>query len=54
MKKWRCIICNFIYDEQEGIPDHGIDPGTSWQDVPENWKCPDCGAQKKDFDMEEI
>lgn len=54
MKKWRCIICNFIYDERVGMPEHGFAAGTRWQDIPESWTCPDCGAQKKDFDMEEI
>jgi len=54
MKRWRCIICDFVYDEREGIPDQGIAAGTRWQDVPDSWICPDCGAQKKDFDMVEF
>lgn len=49
MRKWRCIICNHIYDEAEGDPDSGIPPGTKMEDVPDDWCCPDCGAEKADF-----
>jgi rubredoxin len=51
MKKWKCIVCGFIYDEAKGLPDEGIAPGTRWQDVPEDWSCPDCGTLKSDFEM---
>jgi rubredoxin len=51
MKKWQCIVCGFIYDEAEGIPDEGIAPGTAWGDIPDTWECPDCGATKDDFEM---
>jgi len=54
MKKWQCIICGFIYDEAEGLPESGIAPGTQWNDIPDNWECPDCGAVKEDFEMVEI
>jgi rubredoxin len=53
-KKWRCLICDYIYDEEQGWPSDGIEPGTRWADVPESWTCPDCGASKADFQMEEI
>ena len=53
-KTWMCVVCGLIYDEQEGWPDEGIAPGTRWQDVVENWSCPDCGASKDDFEMIEI
>ena len=53
-KTWRCVVCGLIYDEQEGWPEEGIAPGTSWQDVDDNWSCPDCGASKEDFEMIEI
>ena len=53
-KKFMCLICGFIYDEAQGIPDKGIDPGTRWDDVPLSWRCPDCGAGKEDFEMIEI
>jgi rubredoxin len=48
--KYECVICGFIYDEAEGLPDDGIPPGTRWADVPEDWECPDCGISKADFD----
>ena len=54
MKRYLCLICGLIYDEADGWPDDGIEPGTKWEDVPENWACPDCGAGKEDFDMIEI
>ena len=54
MKKWECIICGLIYDEAEGWPDDGIKPGTRWDDVPNDWICPDCGVRKDDFEMTEI
>ncbi len=54
MKKWRCLVCDLIYDEAEGWPDDGIPPGTRWEDVPEDWVCPYCGVGKEDFDMVEI
>jgi rubredoxin len=54
MKKWQCVVCGFIYDEAEGWPEDGIEPGTRWDDVPEDWVCPDCGVGKEDFEMIEI
>jgi rubredoxin len=54
MKKWQCVICGFIYDEAQGLPDEGIAPGTRWADIPSDWLCPDCGAAKADFEMIEL
>lgn len=54
MKKWLCIVCGWIYDEAKGWPDDGIAPGTKWEDVPEDWLCPDCGVGKSDFEMLDI
>ncbi|MGB1580586.1 MAG: rubredoxin [Nevskiales bacterium] len=54
MKKWECLVCGWIYDEAEGLPEEGIAPGTKWEDIPDDWTCPDCGAGKSDFDMVEI
>ena len=51
MSKWECIVCGLIYDEKEGWPDDGIAPGTKWEDVPEDWLCPDCGVGKEDFEL---
>ena len=50
-KKYECVICGFIYDEAEGLPDDGFPPGTLWKDIPEDWECPDCGIGKADFDL---
>jgi len=54
MKKWRCTVCDWVYDEIQGCPEEGLAPGTAWHDIPEDWLCPDCGMGKDDFDMEEI
>ena len=53
-KTWMCVICGFIYDEKEGLPEDGIDPGTRWEEIPDSWQCPDCDATKIDFEMIEI
>ena len=45
MHKWQCLACNFIYDEAEGWEDDGIPPGTRWEDVPDDWTCPECGIE---------
>ena len=54
MKRYMCVICGFIYDEEKGWPEDGIAPGTRWEDVPPNWVCPECGARKEDFEMVEV
>ena len=51
MKKWICTICSYVYDETLGDPDGGIAPGTKWEDIPEGWTCPVCGATKSDFEI---
>ena len=53
MKKWQCVVCGLIYDEAKGWPEEGIEAGTRWEDVPEDWLCPDCGVGKLDFEMSE-
>lgn len=53
-KKWECIVCGWIYDEEQGLPEEGIEPGTAWDDIPDDWVCPDCGVGKEDFEMIEI
>ena len=50
-RSWICTVCGFEYHEAEGWPDEGIAPGTRWEDVPEDWCCPDCGVGKADFEM---
>lgn len=53
MGKYLCSICGYIYDEAKGIPEAGLAPGTLWEDVPENWLCPLCGATKDAFDRKD-
>ncbi len=53
-KKYMCVVCGWIYSEEEGAPDEGIAPGVYWEDVPDDWVCPDCGATKEDFEMLEM
>lgn len=50
MKKWRCTICEHIYDPAVGDPENGIAPGTPFEQVPDTWICPECGATKADFE----
>jgi len=50
MKKWICVICGFIYDEAEGLPEHGIAPGTRFEDLDADWVCPECGSPKDAFE----
>ena len=54
MKRWQCVVCGFVYDEAEGLPEEGIAPGTAWVDIPADWQCPDCGVSKDDFEMVEV
>ncbi len=54
MRKWICTVCGFIYDEAEGLPEEGIMPGTLWEDIPEDWQCPECSVGKEDFEMVEL
>lgn len=46
---YRCGPCGFTYSERAGLPDEFIEPGTRWEDVPEDFACPDCGSPKDDF-----
>ena len=54
MNKYQCLTCGYVYDEALGEPVDGIPPGTRWEDVPEDWVCPECGTPKSDFDMVEV
>ena len=49
MAKYVCSVCGYVYDEAKGIPEAGIAPGTAWENLPENWVCPLCGATKDEF-----
>lgn len=50
MKSYECIACGYIYDPAEGDPIGGIEPGTSFEDLPDDWVCPDCGLGKEEFE----
>ena len=53
MKKYRCKVCGWIYDEAKGDPDNGIAPGTRFEDLPSEFICPLCGAPKEEFEVVE-
>ncbi|MBU0764522.1 MAG: rubredoxin [Bacteroidetes bacterium] len=44
MNKYKCLVCGYIYDEAKGDPKNGVDPGTLYDDIPEDWQCPVCDA----------
>jgi rubredoxin len=50
MKRYQCTLCDYIYDPAEGDPDNDIAPGTPFEELPDDWTCPDCGAAKEDFE----
>lgn len=51
MSAYRCPVCEFVYDEDTGVPREGFPAGTAWADVPDDWPCPDCGVREKlDFE----
>ncbi|HHT9130437.1 MAG TPA: rubredoxin [Candidatus Brocadiaceae bacterium] len=50
MSKWECRVCGYIYDPERGDPDNGVKPGTTFENLPEDWVCPACGASKDLFD----
>ncbi|MBE6610089.1 MAG: rubredoxin [Ruminococcaceae bacterium] len=49
MKKYVCEVCGWEYDEAKGDPEHGIAPGTKFEDLPEDFECPLCGVGKEEF-----
>ena len=50
MANWECLVCGYIYEEENGDPDSGIAPGTKFEDLPDDWVCPMCGASREDFE----
>ncbi|MBP7050852.1 MAG: rubredoxin [Phycisphaerae bacterium] len=48
--KYKCVLCGYIYDPAVGDPDNGVEPGTSFQELPDDWVCPECGADKSEFE----
>ncbi|MBT3312023.1 MAG: rubredoxin [Desulfobacterales bacterium] len=53
MDKYVCNICGYVYDPEEGDSDGGIDAGTKFEDLPDDWACPTCGVGKEEFEKEE-
>lgn len=53
MDKYVCTVCGYIYDPAQGDPENDIDPGVPFEDLPDDWTCPVCGAGKDDFEKEE-
>ena len=52
MAKYRCTVCGYIYDPEKGDPDSDIKPGTAFEELPDDWVCPVCGAGKDQFEKE--
>jgi rubredoxin len=52
MKKYVCVVCGYVYDPKKGDPDSEIEPGTAFEDIPDDWVCPVCGADKSQFEEE--
>ena len=50
-KKYECVICGYIYDEELGDPEERLAPGTLWEDITDDWVCPECGVSKFDFEL---
>lgn len=53
MQKWICTVCHYVYDPALGDEDNGVAPGTSFEDIPEDWVCPVCGVEKDMFEPHE-
>ena len=49
MVKFKCNVCGYLYQPAAGDPEHNVEPGTTFEDVPVDWKCPQCGADQKKF-----
>jgi rubredoxin len=50
MEKWKCTVCGYVYDPEYGDPDGGVVAGTSFENLPDDWTCPVCGASKDAFE----
>lgn len=53
MEQWQCASCGYIYDPEAGDPEIGIDPGTAFEDLPDDWICPECAVSKRAFEKTE-
>ncbi len=52
MDRYVCMVCGYVYDPEQGDPDNGVEPGTKFEDIPDDWVCPVCGATKDQFEKE--
>jgi len=50
MKRYECMVCGYVYDPAKGDPEGGVAPGTPFEDLPDDWVCPECGASKDMFE----
>ena len=50
MKKYKCLMCGYVYDPAAGDPANGVEAGTAFEDLPDDWTCPDCGVGKEEFE----
>ena len=51
MAKYECVVCGWVYDEEKGDPDSGVAAGTKWDELPDDWVCPMCGASREEFEL---
>ena len=53
MQKWVCDACGWVYDPEVGDPEGNVAPGTAFEDIPDDWVCPECGAEKSQFSLQD-
>ncbi|MBM3298697.1 MAG: rubredoxin [Deltaproteobacteria bacterium] len=51
MARYECTVCGYVYDPAEGDPEHQVEPGTAFEQLPDNWFCPNCGVGKEFFEI---
>lgn len=50
MTKYKCTVCSYVYEPEKGDPGNAINPGTAFEDLPDDWVCPECGVGKDQFE----
>ena len=53
MEKYVCDVCGYVYDPAIGDAENGVEPGTAFADLPDDWVCPECSVEKDDFSLED-
>lgn len=53
MNRYQCVVCGYVYDPDKGDPGNGIEENTTFEDLPDEWVCPECGADKEEFEISE-